>query len=371
MQYNTLVEVRATKGSVGIGSCYTRGHWSKARCSCSAASARRIGARAGARQREAAAEHVLAGARRPVEHAISGIDIALWDLMGKALGQPVSRLLGGNYRDRIKPYGSILFDEPDAACARSCYEQTARGFRAIKMGWRPFGRVSRQFDELLVRTARDTVGADVELMVDAGGSEQFWPHGYKWARETAQMLADYDITWFEEALPPDDLEGYIELQADVAGADRRGRSADAPASVSAVDRRAGGGHHSARLTKCGGLTEAPHRLAGLRPQHAARAARLEHGASGWRPTWPLPPRCRSPAGSNINRRPLHRRDRDRRRSSSTPTACWRSHGPGLGITLNREADRPAFRPKRALPPMLALLFFDSLPADRRRAAIFA
>ena len=48
-------------------------------------------------------------------------------------------------------------------------------------------------------------------MVDAGGSEQFWPHGVNWARETAKMLADYDITWFEEALPPDDLAGYIEL----------------------------------------------------------------------------------------------------------------------------------------------------------------
>ena len=48
-------------------------------------------------------------------------------------------------------------------------------------------------------------------MVDAGGSEQFWPHGTNWARETANMLADYAITWFEEPLPPDDLEGYIEL----------------------------------------------------------------------------------------------------------------------------------------------------------------
>src|SRR5260370_41754374 len=76
------------------------------------------------------------------------------------------------------------------------------------MGWRPFGRRDRKTDELLVKTARETVGPDVELMVDAGGSEQYWPHGYKWAVETARMLKDYDITWFEEALPPDDLEGF-------------------------------------------------------------------------------------------------------------------------------------------------------------------
>ena len=145
-----------------------------------------------------------------VEHAISGIDIALWDIMGKACCQPVSRLLGGNYRQRIKPYGSILFDEPPALEA-ALHSVVARGFKAIKMGWRPFGRRNRKFDELLIQTARNTVGPEVELMVDAGGSEQFWPHGTNWARATATMLADYDITWFEEPLPPDDLEGYIEL----------------------------------------------------------------------------------------------------------------------------------------------------------------
>ncbi len=89
-----------------------------------------------------------------------------------------------------------------------------RGFRSIKLGWRPFGRRDRAFDERLVRTARETVGEDVELMVDAGGSEQFWPHGVNWARNTAKMLADHGIVWFEEPLPPDDLEGYIELTRD-------------------------------------------------------------------------------------------------------------------------------------------------------------
>jgi D-galactarolactone cycloisomerase len=145
-----------------------------------------------------------------VEHAISGIDIALWDILGKVTGQPVSRLLGGCYRDRIKPYGSILFDEP-ARLRDTLQETVARGFKAIKLGWRPFGRVDRKTDLLLMQAARDAVGSDVELMVDAGGSEQFWPHGYKWALETAKMLADFDVVWFEEALPPDDIEGFIKL----------------------------------------------------------------------------------------------------------------------------------------------------------------
>jgi D-galactarolactone cycloisomerase len=125
-------------------------------------------------------------------------------------GQPISRLLGGRYRERIKPYGSLLMTRPEALPER-LEAAIGRGFRAIKMGWGPFGRVSGALDEAIVRTARRVVGDDVELMVDAGGSDRFWPHGYKWALETARMLRDFDVVWFEEALRPDDLPGYIRL----------------------------------------------------------------------------------------------------------------------------------------------------------------
>lgn len=145
-----------------------------------------------------------------VTHAVSGIDIALWDIFGKVTGQPISRLLGGRHRERIKPYGSMLMDQPDRLCPQ-LQAGMERGFRAFKMGWGPFGRIDRKTDEQIVKAARDAVGPDVELMVDAGGSDAFWPHGYKWAIETARMLADYQVTWFEEALRPDDIEGYIKL----------------------------------------------------------------------------------------------------------------------------------------------------------------
>src|SRR5687767_3496022 len=115
-----------------------------------------------------------------VEHVISGLDIALWDLFGKICNQPVARLLGGYYRHKIKPYGSILFDEP-GPLKEKLQQATKRGFKAIKLGWRPFGRRDALTDEKLIEVARNTVGPDVEIMVDAGGSEQFWPHGYKWA----------------------------------------------------------------------------------------------------------------------------------------------------------------------------------------------
>ena len=208
---HTLIEIVTDEGIRGVGSCFTSGTLVQGAVDLmwplldgeSGVEPERVTEKL----RQATFWQGRGGA---VEHAISGIDIALWDIMGKACGQPVSRLLGGNYRDRIKPYGSILFDEPDALQAM-LESVVSRGFKAIKMGWRPFGRRDRKFDELLIRTARKTVGDEVELMVDAGGSEQFWPHGLNWARETAKMLSQYNITWFEEALPPDDIEGYIEL----------------------------------------------------------------------------------------------------------------------------------------------------------------
>lgn len=88
----------------------------------------------------------------------------------------------------------------------------ARGFKAFKIGWGPFGRKDARTDEAIIAAAREAIGPDVELMVDAGGSDAFWPHGYKRALQTAKMLANYDVRWFEEALRPDDIDGYVLLR---------------------------------------------------------------------------------------------------------------------------------------------------------------
>jgi L-alanine-DL-glutamate epimerase-like enolase superfamily enzyme len=263
---NTLLEVLTDEGIAGIGSVYT----SKAlvRAAVDLLRPHLIGERADepARVSEKLRQATFwQGRGGAVEHAISGIDIALWDLMGKVCGQPVARLLGGCYRSRIKPYGSILFDEPPRL-RQTLHETVARGFKAIKLGWRPFGRRDRRTDELLMKTAREAVGPTVELMVDAGGSEQFWPHGYKWAIETARMLADFDVVWFEEALPPDDLEGYIELR----------RHSPVPIATGEVLTRRQSfrpflERHAVDIiqpdcTKCGGLTEAM-RIAWMAYEH--------------------------------------------------------------------------------------------------------
>ena len=146
-----------------------------------------------------------------ITHTISGIDIALWDLLGQATGQPVGRLLGGRYRSRVRPYASLLMDEPEILTDQLNALQD-KGFRAFKIGWGPFGRSSDALDERIVAAAREAIGDDAMLMVDAGGSEAFWPHGYKWAVRTADMLHAYGVHWFEEPLRPDAIDDYAALR---------------------------------------------------------------------------------------------------------------------------------------------------------------
>ena len=146
-----------------------------------------------------------------ITHTISGIDIALWDILGQATQQPVGRLLGGRYRDRVRPYASLLMDRPERL-AEQLQALKQQGFTAFKIGWGPFGRVSNALDEAIVAAARDAVGPDMLLMVDAGASDAFWPQGLKWALRTADMLASYNVAWFEEALRPDALDDFVRLR---------------------------------------------------------------------------------------------------------------------------------------------------------------
>jgi L-alanine-DL-glutamate epimerase-like enolase superfamily enzyme len=145
-------------------------------------------------------------------HTISGIDIALWDILGKATRMPVGRLLGGRYRSRVQPYCSLLMEQPERMFDVIA-PYRARGFKAFKIGWGPFGRaMDGKLDREIIRAAREAVGPDAKLFVDAGASDAHWPHGLKWAMRTADMLAEYDIGWFEEALKPDAIDDFCHLR---------------------------------------------------------------------------------------------------------------------------------------------------------------
>ena len=266
---HTLVELITDEGLTGVGGVFT-----SAQLVAGAVEVVRpflIGASA---QAPAAVSENLhqqtfwQGRGGSITHAISGIDIALWDLFGKIAGQPISRLLGGRRRERIKPYGSLLMDHPDKMRTK-LEDGMARGFRAFKIGWGPFGRIDAATDRRIVRAARDILGPDIELMVDAGGSDAFWPHGYKWALQTAKMLAEYDVAWFEEPLRPDDLEGYVRLTENaplpIAGCEVLTRR---QSFLPWIERRAVD-YLQPDVTKVGGLTE-EFRIAQYADEHAIR-----------------------------------------------------------------------------------------------------
>lgn len=209
---HTLIAVLTDEGLTGFGSVFTNDGLVKSALQVLEPLYRGENALEPERVSEKLHQHTFwLGRGGSLTHTISGIDIALWDILGQACGQPVGRLLGGCYRERVQPYASILMDEPQKLAAH-ILELKSQGFRAFKIGWGPFGRVSAAMDEAIVQAAREAIGDEGWLMVDAGGSDAYWPNGYKWARRTAVMLAGYDVTWFEEPLKPDALNDYVRLR---------------------------------------------------------------------------------------------------------------------------------------------------------------
>ncbi|MEM6615823.1 MAG: mandelate racemase/muconate lactonizing enzyme family protein [Pseudomonadota bacterium] len=147
------------------------------------------------------------GQRGTALTALSGIDIALWDIKGKAFGVPVSTLLGGRVRDRVKAYatGSFRRDGVDriADNAEECAGHVDAGFHAvkIKIGF------DVEEDEAVISAVRDAIGPSTRLMIDAN-------HGYDVidAVRLGRLVADEDIDWFEEPVLPEHLEAYTRVR---------------------------------------------------------------------------------------------------------------------------------------------------------------
>jgi len=271
---HTLVAVHTDEGPVGLGSVFTSESLVRAALSLLEPLYRGENALEPERVSEKLHQHTFwLGRGGSVTHTISGIDIALWDLLGKAAGQPVGRLLGGRYRDCVKPYASLLMQEPGPLADRLA-ELKAQGFLAFKIGWGPFGRRSGALDEAMVRAARDAIGPESLLMVDAGGSDAFWKQGYKWALRTSRMLADFDVAWFEEPLRPDALQDYVLLRrrspVPIAGGEvlTRRQSFQPWLEAGAFDVV------QPDVTKCGGISE-ERRIAWMAQEHGVRF--IPHG----------------------------------------------------------------------------------------------
>jgi L-rhamnonate dehydratase len=137
--------------------------------------------------------------------AMSGIEIALWDIVGKVVQRPVYKLLGGSFRKKFRAYASILFGDTPSETETIGRQLMDKGYKAVKFGWGPMG-LSEQSDIAHVRAARKGVGTEVELMVDAG---LCWDTAT--AIRRARQFEEFNLTWLEEPLHPDNVQGYARL----------------------------------------------------------------------------------------------------------------------------------------------------------------
>ncbi len=142
------------------------------------------------------------------DHTWSGIDMALWDLMGKKLGEPVWRLLGYTNAYPKMPYASVLFGDTPQQTLQKGRTARASGFRAAKFGWGNFGKGSLQDDVDQVMAAREGVGADGILLIDAGTN---FGDDADAAIQRAPVMKDCNVTWFEEPFVKDAFEQHVAL----------------------------------------------------------------------------------------------------------------------------------------------------------------
>lgn len=146
------------------------------------------------------------GRRGAAIHAISAIDIALWDLAGKHFGVPVYQLLGGKFRDSIDAYATFIPTDDPVETADTAVRLLASGVKCLKFGGASFG-LSPAKDEATVKAVRAACGDDIELAIDL---VYRWKN-YRYAQQQAERLADYDLSWIEEPIAADDHIGLRRL----------------------------------------------------------------------------------------------------------------------------------------------------------------
>jgi D-arabinonate dehydratase/D-galactarolactone cycloisomerase len=262
--------------------------------------------------------------------AISGVDIALWDLAGKILNQPVYQLLGGAFRKRLSTYASPIPIMESMTDAIQIAEGFVRdGFRAIKV---KIGYPDIRTDVELVRMIRNCVGSDIDIMLDANGKYDAFT-----AMTVARRLENQDILWLEEPLPAEDVDGYVALK----------RSVDIPLAAGEcestaynyrewIDRRAVDVIQP-NLARTGGLTAA-RRTAFLADAHRIPVSPHGVGAAVFlAATLHLSAAIPNFLTVEYNRRPNPLRDDMAQEGFVFADGFLQvPDGPGLGITVNPE-----------------------------------
>jgi len=190
------------------------------------------------------------GRSGPVMHVMSGIDMAIWDIMGKASGKPVHKLLGGSYTGKVRAYASALMPENKEAVKRMVASYISQGFTAIKFGWGPLG-YDVHFDIELVKAARQAAGDQVDIMIDIGKRYRL-----KSAIYVAKALEQLNIYWLEEPLPAEDYIGYKKLTEATSLRIATGEEESGRLAFSRLINETHVDVIQPDMSRCGGLTEA-------------------------------------------------------------------------------------------------------------------
>jgi L-alanine-DL-glutamate epimerase-like enolase superfamily enzyme len=142
------------------------------------------------------------------DHTLSGVDIALWDLLGKVQARPVYELLG--YRQAFPkiPYASQLFGELPQETFEKAKQSCSQGFRAVKFGWGPYGKTTVENDRDHVMAAREGLGNDAKLLIDAG---TIWFDDVERAAQRLDALEEARAIWLEEPFVGGALDAYRKL----------------------------------------------------------------------------------------------------------------------------------------------------------------
>ncbi len=145
-----------------------------------------------------------------IQHAYSGAEIALWDVVGQQLDEPVYRLLAEmsetpDIAYPKLPYASVLFGDTPEVTYHVAVGLREQGYRAAKFGWGPMGKFGEANDIALVRAAREGMGAEAQIMIDAG---VVWGVDHETAYRRAEAFAQFSPTWLEEPLSPDAIDAY-------------------------------------------------------------------------------------------------------------------------------------------------------------------
>ncbi len=145
-----------------------------------------------------------------IQHAYSGAEIALWDVIGQNLNTPIYRLLaeisGTSSTAHPKlPYASVLFGNTPEATHHIATRLREQGYRAAKFGWGPMGKFGEANDIALVRAAREGMGTEAQIMIDAG---VVWGSDHETAYQRAEAFSQFSPTWLEEPLAPDAVDAY-------------------------------------------------------------------------------------------------------------------------------------------------------------------